>query len=86
MRGPGPSRLNPATPAGYAELLVRGWIARARSRAIHGPRDVGASVIEWVIISAIVVVIAITVGGILMTTIRGKAQSINLDTSRVGGP
>jgi hypothetical protein len=86
MSGPGPTRLSPATPAGFAELLMRGWIARARARAIHGPRDLGASVIEWVIISAIVVVIAIAVGGILMNTISNKANSINLDTSKVGGP
>ena len=86
MSGAGPSRLSPATPAGFLELVVRTLIGRALGRAIHGPRDLGASVVEWVVISAIVVLIAVTVGGILMVTIRNKAESIDLDTSSVGGP
>lgn len=88
----GPSRLSPATPAGVAELLLRTfmhtWIngARARSRAASSHREAGASVVEWVVISAVVVLIAVAVGGILMTTITNKAKDIDLDTSGVSGP
>ena len=52
MSGP---LLNPSTPLGFLELLVRGRIDRARNRTIDDPRDLGASVVEWVIISALVV-------------------------------
>jgi hypothetical protein len=88
----GPSRLSPATPVGVAELLLRTfmhtWIngARARTRAAASTREVGASVVEWVVISAVVVLIAIAVGGILMTKITDKANNIDLDTSGVKGP
>ncbi len=76
----GPCRLNPSTPAGYAELLVRGRIDAARSRVISTPRDRGASVVEWVLISAILVAAAIAVGTLLLNKMRDKANSINLDT------
>jgi hypothetical protein len=76
----GPCRLNPFTPAGYAELLIRGRIDRARSRMIDGPRDLGASVVEWVIISALVVGIAVAVGGVLKTKLTDKAGTV-LDTT-----
>jgi len=86
----GPSRLSPASPAGLAELLIRGRIDHARG-ALAGDagdrdwRDRGASVVEWVIISALVVGIAVAVGAILLTKLRDKANSINLDTSTTGG-
>jgi hypothetical protein len=73
-------RLSPATPAGYAELLIRGRIDRARARTQGSARDLGASVVEWVIISALLVGIAVAVGGILLTRLSEKATSINLDT------
>jgi hypothetical protein len=85
MAAPGPCRLNPATPAGYAELLIRDRIGRVRSRALDGPRDLGASVVEWVIISALVVGIAVAVGAILLNKLKDKANSIDLNTSGNGG-
>jgi hypothetical protein len=71
--------LNPSTPLGYAELLVRHRIDQARGRSVERPRDLGASVIEWVIISAIVVAIAIAVGATLSNLITKKASAITLD-------
>lgn len=76
----GPCRLNPSTPTGYAELLLRGRIDRARSRVIDSPRDLGASTVEWVIISALVVGIAVAVGAALKTKLVAKANTV-LDTT-----
>jgi hypothetical protein len=75
----GATRLNPGTPLGYAELLIRHRIERVRAVDRQSPADVGASVIEWVIISALLVGIAVTVGAILLQKIQDKATSINLD-------
>lgn len=66
---------SPATPAGYLELHARARLARAVTRS-----DRGASAIEWVIISAILVAISVAIGGILLAKIRTKAEDINLDT------
>jgi hypothetical protein len=79
MSTPGPCRLSPATPAGYAELLIRGRIDRALARTVDGPRDLGASVVEWVVISALLVGIAVAVSTVLMTKLKAKADSIDLD-------
>lgn len=84
MQLTGPCRLSPATAAGMAELLLRSRIDQARGR-VGDDRDRGASVVEWVIISALVVGIAVAVGAILLAKLRDKAQSINLDTSNGGG-
>jgi hypothetical protein len=82
----GPTLLDPCTPAGYAELMVRGRIDRARMLAeSDSPLDRGASVVEWVIISALVVGIAVAVGAILLNRLRDKANSINFDTGGGGG-
>jgi hypothetical protein len=97
----GPCRLSPASPAGLAELLLRGRIDQARGssrshdhdRHFHDPdhglagrvSDRGASVVEWVIISALVVGIAVAVGAIMLTKLRDKATSIDLNTGGGGG-
>lgn len=39
----------------------------------------GASAVEWVVITALLVGIAAAVGAILLNTIESKATSINLD-------
>ncbi len=64
-----------ATPAGYLELMLRERVLRARTRS-----DRGASAIEWVVISAILVVIAGAVGVALYNKVTTKVDSINLDT------
>lgn len=85
MFTPGPCRLNPATPAGYTELLIRGRIDRALARSREARStgtvsDQGASVVEWVIISALLVAIAVAVGAVLLQKLTDKANSINLDS------
>jgi len=79
MSTPGPCRLSPASPAGYAELLIRGRIDRALARTRGETRDLGASVVEWVIISALLVAIAVAVSAVLMQKLTTKANSIDLD-------
>ena len=74
-----PFRLNPGTPAGYAEMLVRGRIDRARSLSASG--DTGASVIEWVIITAILLAVALSVGTIIVNKVNDKADGLDLDTT-----
>ena len=72
------TRLNPATPLGYLELLVRGRIDRARSRVIDGPRDLGASVVEWVVISAVVIGIAVAVGTALSDKLTKEVGTLDV--------
>jgi hypothetical protein len=79
MSTPGPCRLSPANPAGYAELLIRGRIDRALARPTGTARELGASAIEWVIISALLVGIAVAVGTVLLQKLQAKADSIDLD-------
>ena len=79
MSAQGPSRLNPGTPLGYAELLIRTRIGVARNRVISGPRDAGASVVEWVIISALVIGIAVAVSAALKTKLQASVTKLNTD-------
>lgn len=73
-------RFDPASAAGFGEMLIRRRIDRARGRQVNGLRDRGASVVEWVVISALLVGIAAAVGAILLERLKDKAQTINLDT------
>lgn len=52
--------------------LLRGRLERARRS------EAGASAVEWVVITAILVAITLAVGLILTNKIRGKAEGINL--------
>ncbi|GAB6901760.1 hypothetical protein [Kineosporia succinea] len=81
----GPFRFPPGTLIGHTEMVVRGRIDRARARVIQGPADLGASVVEWVIISAVLVALAAAVGTALYNKIMAKANTINLDTPVGGG-
>jgi hypothetical protein len=66
-------------PLNYAEADVRLRIAKASNAAQAGER--GASAIEWVIISAVLILIAGVAGGILYTKISDKANSLDLNPS-----
>ncbi|TDD58289.1 hypothetical protein E1263_19945 [Kribbella antibiotica] len=54
------------------KVLVEGRIQRARRS------QGGASAVEWVLISALVIGIAIAVGAIIMTKLTGKAKNLPL--------
>ena len=73
-------RFSPATPLGFLELVLRGRVDRARNAD-----DRGASAVEWVVISAIVVAIAIAIGVILQGALEGKANDIGGDIDGAGG-
>jgi hypothetical protein len=78
MSAQGPSRLNPGTSLGYVELLIRNRVGQARNRVISGPRDRGASVVEWVIISALVIGVAVAVAAALTTKLTGAVDNLNV--------
>lgn len=64
--------INPASPLGFLFTVLNVRLDRARSER-------GASAVEWVIISAIVVGICIAVAGLLGAALRGKATEISSD-------
>ena len=65
-------------PLNHVEAHIRMRMAKASRLAQDGER--GASAIEWVIISAILIVIVGIVGGILITKLTAKADSLDLDS------
>ena len=75
------TRFSPATPLGFLELILRDRFVRARTADSRG-----ASAVEWVVISAIVVGIVIVVGGLLLTALRDKTGRINEQISDAGDP
>jgi Flp pilus assembly pilin Flp len=66
-----PGRLN------YAETQVHLRMAKATVLAQDGER--GASAIEWVIISALLIGIVAAVGTIILGKLTAKADSLNLN-------
>jgi len=73
----------PWTPVGVVELEVRRRLARARLADERGDR--GASVIEWVIITGILVAIAVAVGLTIYNRITQEANSITIPDAPGGG-
>jgi Flp pilus assembly pilin Flp len=65
-------------PLNYAEADVRLRIAKSLGLNQAGER--GASAVEWVIISAILIVIVTVVGGILLSKLTEKAKTLDLTT------
>jgi|GEM_PF-5286841 hypothetical protein len=57
----------------FALIYLRGRIARARSEETSR----GASAVEWVVISAIVVTIVAAVGVIITRALKNKAGSVS---------
>ena len=66
-------RYTPLAPAvDYLRVVLGARLADARSR----DRERGASVVEWVVITTIVVVIAITVGVLITNALTTKGTQI----------
>lgn len=70
----------PWTTLGFIELDLRCRVDRARATG-----DRGASVMEWVIITGILVALAAVVGGVIFTTIKQNAESITIPDAPGGG-
>lgn len=56
-------------------ILLDGRVAGARARSERGER--GASAVEWVVITALLIGIAVAVGAIIMQKLKDKATSLN---------
>lgn len=72
-----------AGPANQLELLLRARIDRASE--LSARRDRGASAVEWVIITAVLIAIVVAVGGIILTKLRTAANALDPQPN-VGAP
>jgi Flp pilus assembly pilin Flp len=57
----------------YVWVSLRARIAKVRS----GELERGASAVEWVVISMIVVTIVVAVGFLISTALKGRAQTVS---------
>ena len=57
------------------KVLTQGRVAAARRHARRN--EIGASAVEWVVITALLIGIAVIVGGIILTKLQAKANSLN---------
>ena len=71
---------SPWTPWGFFALELRRRIDRARSEP-----ELGASTIEWVIITGILVLLAAAVGLVIYNMVTSQAESITIPNAP-GGP
>jgi hypothetical protein len=60
--------------AQFAATLVGLGIGRARALRAEPRRDLGASALEWAIISAILVTAAVLIGGIVYKVVADKGK------------
>lgn len=70
----------PWTPLGFIELEIRRRVDRARATS-----DLGASVIEWVIITGVLVALAGAVGILIYKRIESAAEGITVPDAPGGG-
>jgi hypothetical protein len=61
----------------WARLRAR-TAARVTARRREGGDEAGVSIVEWVIIVAVVAGLAIAVGAIIVSKVTAKANGINL--------
>lgn len=62
-------------------ILTRGWAAKARR---EGRNEWGASAIEWAIISAVVVILALGIAKAIQTVVTNNENKINQGTNTGG--
>lgn len=72
--------LSPTTPAGFLLLFMQARLEKARARP-----ERGASAIEWVIITAVLVALAAAIGVVIYNMVKDKADSIKIPDTP-GGP
>lgn len=70
-----------APAVNYLRVMLSARLAEARSE----DRERGASVVEWVVITTIVVVLAVTIGIIITNALNQKAQVIKNCINTAGG-
>lgn len=71
---------SPMTAWGYLAMELRRRLARARSAP-----ELGASAIEWVIITGILVAIAAAVGLVIYNMVTTQAEAIKIPDAPGGG-
>ena len=71
---------SPLTPWGFLATELHWRVARARNTS-----ERGASTIEWVIITGILVAIAVAVGLVIYNMVTKQAASINIPAAPGGG-
>jgi Flp pilus assembly pilin Flp len=69
-----------APVVGYLRVMLSTRLAEARSE----DRERGASVVEWVVITTIVVVLAVTIGVIITNALTTKAGDISTCINNAG--
>ena len=57
------------------KIMLDGRLASARGKARRN--EVGASAVEWVVITALLIGIAVAVGAIILQKLKSKADSLN---------
>ncbi len=73
--------LSPFTPAvDYLRTMLRLRLAAARAE----DRERGASVVEWVVITTIVVVLAVTIGLLITAALNKKSTDIQACINTAG--
>jgi hypothetical protein len=71
--------LSPTNPVGFAWMMLRGRADDAQEQD-----DLGASAIEWIIITAIVVAMAVAIGVFIWQRIQNSETSINNQQTPTG--
>jgi Flp pilus assembly pilin Flp len=71
----------------YGAALQYGWVNfRARiARARSGESERGASAVEWVVISMILVGLVVAVGFIISTAVSGEAKNVSTCIGNANG-
>jgi phosphotransferase system glucose/maltose/N-acetylglucosamine-specific IIC component len=68
----------------YIGLVLRGRIASARAKAEGEERDLGASAVEWVVITMIVLVLVGIAAAVIIPDITNKTKSIGTCINNAG--
>lgn len=72
--------LTPLSPLGFVIAILRARVAAARNS-----HELGASTIEWVIITGILVLLAAAVGLIIYNMVTSQAEGISIPDAPGGG-
>ncbi len=61
----------------YAQMLITMARGRAEAARRDGRNEIGASAIEWAIISAIVVALAVLIGNAIQNVVESRSSEID---------